>query len=133
MAQIYEALALTLDLDCNEVFDVLADVLLYDVTAIDASGNFTVHRVPRSPDLGAEITPQWTQILIEVRSTVTGPHPEMHRPISVVAKAGRSQRIALTTSRALNDDFVHVVAHKAFSEKQKALGRTSTEGSRHPA
>ena len=68
------------DIGGDVLFDVIADVILNRITAIDVGANFGKDFVPRPADLRIEITSQRAEVFVEVFATVVPARPNALAP-----------------------------------------------------
>jgi hypothetical protein len=68
-----------LDIDCDEVTNVLMDVLLHGIAPIDAGTDLAENLVPRAPDLRVQVATQWSQEGIAIANSLLDFHPRIQR------------------------------------------------------
>jgi len=116
------------DVNSDKVANVLVDVLLHRVAAIDVGADFAKDLLPRMPNLSAQISTQRTQILVEASIAVARTRPESRGTIEVISQPGSGGVTVLPTAWALDDKLVHVFTHhkipteKVFDKKLSADG-----------
>jgi len=83
--QVNELAFANADIDCDEVADMLMNVLLHGIAPINAGTDLAERLVPRSPDLRVQIATQRSKVFVEFTMAVARSHTKSHRPFKIVA------------------------------------------------